>query len=322
MLFVAGGLATNPFFDRERHVFEEISCATFSFSKPFQVLARAPRVFQGARQSLRLIRAFCPDLVVGFGSFYTLPLLLAARWEKIPIVLHEQNAIPGKVNRLFSRAAKVTATTFPGSAKWLKGRTQQVVFPLRESSIKLSAWDYFGLDPEKKTVLVFGGSQGAHQLNEIFFKALPSLPPIQVLHFVGKHGSVKRAKAHYESNGIAHFVNSFETEMSLAWQIADLALTRAGAGTIAELIESETPALLVPFPKATENHQLLNARYFTEVVKGGELLTEKELQTERFTQSLCDLLENSLAEKKASIQQYKQQRNIPSLATLISKIVS
>lgn len=116
VLFVGGGLSKSRYFQRDLFSFEEICCATFSLSKPWKIIQGGKTIFKGLIESRKILREFKPDIVVGFGSFYTLPILIAAIWAKIPIVLHEQNAIPGKVNRLFSRFAKMTAITFPKSA--------------------------------------------------------------------------------------------------------------------------------------------------------------------------------------------------------------
>ena len=106
------------------------------------MLARSPRIVKGILESRRILRTFQPDAVVGFGSFYTLPLLIAAKMAKIPIILHEQNAIPGKVNRLFAPFAAMTAITFPDSAKYLRGKAEQVLFPVRPLP-EIEPWSYW-----------------------------------------------------------------------------------------------------------------------------------------------------------------------------------
>jgi UDP-N-acetylglucosamine--N-acetylmuramyl-(pentapeptide) pyrophosphoryl-undecaprenol N-acetylglucosamine transferase len=326
VLFVAGGLKLNRCFDQKRFSFEEVECATFPSANPFQVMHRCGTIFKGVRQSRKIVRQFAPDLVVGFGSFFTLPVLVAALFEKVPIVLHEQNAIPGKVNRLFCPFARTMAITFPITRTYLKGRgekqIEEVLFPLRKKTTiqEGECWRYFGLMPQKPTLLVFGGSQGAESLNALFLKALTHLPAIQVLHFTGNEERTQEAKRQYAALHIPSCVKSFEPCMDLAMQIADFAITRAGASTIAELIEYELPALLIPYPFATQNHQEKNGAHFASVVRGGQMHKESVMTpsflAERITSSLP-----FLAEMRKNIAAYKKSRHVKRLAELIEDTV-
>lgn len=308
ILFVAGGLSENGFFDRSRFEYKEIHTATFTTSKPLEMLKGGRKILKGLRESRKILRDFSPDIVVGFGSFYTLPLLLAAKQRKIPIILHEQNAVPGKVNRLFSRFAHTTTLTFPVQ---IRGATRMVHFPLRPPREMQDPWKYFGLEQGKPTLLVFGGSQGARRLNELFLEALPLLSKFQVLHFYGKHST--GIEEHYK--GILSCVRSFDPNLQLAMEIADLAVCRAGASTIAELTATETPAILIPFPFATDNHQEKNARYFP----GGEVLLEKDLTGEKLAGAINAF---PLEEKRKEIREFKQKRNLMHLSDVIQDVLS
>ncbi len=266
------------------------------------------QIFKGVCESRKILRAFSPDIVVGFGSFYTLPLLLAAKQKGLPIILHEQNAALGKVNRLFSRFAHTTALTFPVH---VSGGARLVHFPLRAVQERLDPWEYFGLEKGKPTLLVCGGSQGALRLNTLFLSALPHLPGYQVLHFTGKNS--ENVEKHYE--GIPSYVKPFESNLQLAMEIADLAICRAGASTIAELTETQTPALLIPFPYATDNHQEKNARHYP----GGKVYLESELTGEK----LAGLIKTfPLEEKKKQIQNFKQKRNLMHLSDVIQDVLT
>ena len=326
ILFVAGGLQNNAYFDQESFAFEEIECATFSFSKPKDVLKGGIKILKGVRSSQKIISRFQPDLVVGFGSFFTLPILAAAVFEKIPLILHEQNAIPGKVNRLFSHFANITAITFPVTCQYLtkkaRQRSREVLFPLRkkEESTKEEILNYFGLTAHARTLLVFGGSQGAERLNALFFAALKSLSNVQVLHFTGNEQRAARMRHLYAEQNRVAYVKAFEERMDLAMQIADLAVVRAGAATIAELIEYELPALLIPYPFATDNHQESNGAHFVSQVKGGTMYKEKDLDSnlmatviEKQLACLCDL--------KKNILEYKRGRQAVQLHDLIEGIL-
>jgi UDP-N-acetylglucosamine--N-acetylmuramyl-(pentapeptide) pyrophosphoryl-undecaprenol N-acetylglucosamine transferase len=323
VLFAAGGLGCNRYFDRERFAFEELACATFSLSNPLQVLQGCGKIFKGVRQSQRVLRRFAPNLVVGFGSYFTLPLLVAAIIEKIPFILHEQNTIPGKVNRLFSPFAHATAITFPKTRQYLKGkaleRTVEVVFPLREktSSEKEESWKYFGLTSATPTLLVFGGSQGAAFLNSLFLATARYLPKIQVLHFTGDEKGALEAKKMYLALSIPACVKAFEPYMDRAMQIADFAITRAGAATIAELIEYELPALLIPYPFATDNHQEQNGAHFASLVKGGKMYKENELEPTLLATIISQELPLLHGAKKR-IAEYKNMRHAQTLADFLN----
>jgi UDP-N-acetylglucosamine--N-acetylmuramyl-(pentapeptide) pyrophosphoryl-undecaprenol N-acetylglucosamine transferase len=307
VLFVGGGLSQNRFFDGSRFNFEEIHSATFSPSNPLQMFRGGRLIFKGMQRSRKIIRDFAPDVVVGFGSFHTLPLLLAAKQQKIPIILHEQNAVPGKVNRLFSRFAHTTALTFPVQ---IRGPTRLVHFPLRSNHEENDPWEIFGLEKGRPTLLVFGGSQGARRLNELFLEALPHLKEFQVLHFTGM--PIEGIEEHYKS--IPHCVKPFESNLLQAMRIADLAVCRSGASTIAELIETETPAILIPFPYATDNHQEKNAHFFTS----GQVMLEKNLSGEKLAKAINTF---PIEEKKSQFRLFKQKRNLMHLSEVIQNFL-
>lgn len=202
-----------------------------------------------------MLRAFKPDVVVGFGSYHSFPALAAATLLNIPLVLHEQNAVGGKVNRLFARRAKNIGLYFAGASAEFGGKGEKVKMPLRREMRRVpreEAAAYYGLDPKKKTLLIFGGSQGALSLNQLAEAVLTHLDPdeFQTLHFTGagKEGKLSRG-----------VTKPFETKMHYAWSLADVALCRAGALTLAEGLHFEVPMLLVPYPYASDRHQSKNA---------------------------------------------------------------
>lgn len=170
ILFMAGKLSSNPYFKNSLFPTQSISCGAIAVKNPIKLAQNLVGMGRGIWESRTHIRKFQPDLVVGFGSYHTFPVLLAAKWEGIPIVLHESNSIPGKVNRLLAPLAHATCVQFPITATLLKGKTHIAAMPLREGYYKGSitreaAHKYYGLDPSRKTLLIFGGSQGAQGLN-------------------------------------------------------------------------------------------------------------------------------------------------------------
>jgi UDP-N-acetylglucosamine--N-acetylmuramyl-(pentapeptide) pyrophosphoryl-undecaprenol N-acetylglucosamine transferase len=210
------------------------------------------RIAAGTLQTLGLLSTYKPDLVVGFGSFHTFPVLLAARLRHIPIILHEGNATPGRVNRLFSRRALLTGVQFPNTK--LLGKTVHMPLPLRphEPLEPAAARTALGLDPDCHTIVVMGGSQGALRLNQVAHEALSTRTDIQVIHLTG-HGKP------LPPYPFPSYVVEFEHRMDLVWSAADLVIMRAGASSIAEHLAYRVPAILVPYPHAADDHQNANA---------------------------------------------------------------
>ena len=330
ILFVGGNLNSNVFFDKEKFPYKEVSCGKFT-KKAFFVKGFL-HLIKGVLQSLKIIRLFEPDVVVGFGSFYTAPVIIAAKMLSIPIVLHESNTIPGKVTKYFSRISKVTCINFSSTRSYVKGRVVEVGVPLREGfngsfSFRTQAIKYFNLDPCKFTFLVFGGSQGALKLNMDFTSALMQLKAktkkIQVIHLTGSDSISKEVIKLYEELGIISYVKSFEEKMDLAWSCGDLVISRAGALSIAEQIEFEVPGILIPYPYATDDHQSKNADFMVEEVQGAIKLLESECEPTAFADIINDILANKekLIQMKKAIQKYKKNRHIKEdLCSVVCKI--
>jgi len=271
ILFAGGKLGMNPFFKKEQFPFQEIKGASPFRANPLKACLQ---LILGTFASVKLLKDFSPDYVIGFGSFYSFPILAAAFLKKIPYILVESNAHPGKVNRLFSKRAQFSALQYKEAAPHLKGKTHLTKIPLLTNSCPLDpseAKKYYGLDSSLFTLLIFGGSQGASSLN----RAAEQLSTqVQVLHFCGKGGKVEELKAQYKSKGVRASVKPFEERMDIAFQAADLALCRSGGGTVSELIEFTTPSILVPWPGATENHQHKNAQVLEN--RGGAIILEQQ----------------------------------------------
>jgi UDP-N-acetylglucosamine--N-acetylmuramyl-(pentapeptide) pyrophosphoryl-undecaprenol N-acetylglucosamine transferase len=174
----------------------------------------------------------------------------------------------GKVIKLFSKRAKLVTSPFDfyNDLSNFVQVEPLIKFPFKEISFADSYQDY-GFEPHKKVLLILGGSQGAQFLNsEALSHIMPSLDPSrwQVLHLAGHKSKVDEIKSSYHSYGIGHCVRLFEDNMQKAYQISDLVISRSGATTLFELAHYKKPALLVPFPRASEDHQLLNADYYVK----------------------------------------------------------
>ncbi|HTU01362.1 MAG TPA: undecaprenyldiphospho-muramoylpentapeptide beta-N-acetylglucosaminyltransferase, partial [Candidatus Sulfotelmatobacter sp.] len=231
--------------------------------------ARLPGVVWQARG---ILREFRPDVVLGVGGYASVPTAVAARLQGVPVVLHEQNAYPGLANRWLGRVASAVAVSFAAALpRFPAGRTTLTGNPVRAAihpGDQRAARERLGLDPARFTVLIFGGSQGAHRLNEALRAALPRLAaggrPLQFIHATGER-DLAEVQAAYGSHGISARASSFVDDMPTAYQAADFVVCRAGAGTIFELAAVGKPALLVPYPYAANDHQRLNAEALVQL---------------------------------------------------------
>ncbi len=241
----------------------------------------------GAWEGLRAIIEFKPDVVVGFGSLNTVALLFWAWLFRIKTVIHEQNAVPGRANRLLAKFVDRVAVSFAQTSSYLKISRQKIILtgnPIRKGLVRLGrkeALDFFNFKEGKFNILITGGSQGSHKLNTVCSAALSGCDEknnLQLVHISGAQDFTLINQA-YAQAAIAHKVFNFFHDMQYAYSIADLVICRAGATTIAELQRFGLPALLIPYPFAYA-HQLNNARVLEDsgsamIIRDGELCVEK-----------------------------------------------
>lgn len=257
------------------------------------------KIGQGTFQACRIMREGKPDAVVGFGSYFSFPPILAARFLKIPLFLHAADSMPGKVIRYFSRHAECTFVQFEHAARLLKGAICHVSMALRSQMRKkhitrIQAAERLGMRTDLPTLLIFGGSQGARFLNAALHDALQTpLPPMQILHYTGNEDMVAPLQQLYTAKGHHHLVKSYETQMDCAWALADGAITRAGASTLAELLEYEVPSLLIPYPYAADDHQAKNARCLIAAGAGVEMLLERQVTKEGLLRAIIKMIHSS-----------------------------
>jgi UDP-N-acetylglucosamine--N-acetylmuramyl-(pentapeptide) pyrophosphoryl-undecaprenol N-acetylglucosamine transferase len=242
-----------------------------------------------ARAALRECEA---DLVFSVGGFAAMPAALAAILTRRPLALLEPNAIPGRVNRLTARFARLVFVAFAPAAQRLGGGRHVVHsgIPLRAALVEAFAKaPARGAPHTPLHLLVFGGSQGARQLNEAMMELAPRLAgqPVQIFHQTGEDDR-PRVEAAYQAAGVPAEVVAFEPDMPGRYAWADLALCRAGALTVAELAMSGLPALLVPYPFAADDHQAANARELAEA-GAGRCLSSRPLDQKVLEESLTEL---------------------------------
>jgi len=261
-----------------------------------------------------------PDVLLAMGSYASVGPALAARSLGIPVVLHEANAVPGRAASFLSHFAAAIAVTFGKTSEMFGGRKSVLTgFPLRKD-LKLR-FDEGILVRGKFTVLVMGGSQGAHRLNEVVSSALCQLHkkgvPLQVMHLAGKNdeSDVRRA---YELAGMPAVVFGFLKDMGMAYGVADIAVSRAGAASCMELSLYQVPALLVPLPSARRDHQMENARIL-ESAGAADVIAESDLTSER----LGEYIENCVKDRARldKMKQHMQAIATPDAAEKLAELV-
>ena len=286
LLFAGEGLSKTAYFDKVKFSFCDISSTTPFRGTIFQAIKSIGILSKGIRESFKLLSTQKPDLVIGFGSFHAFPLLCAAAIKKIPMILFESNAIPGKVVRLFSKRAQFTALYFSVAKGYLKGKTIEVDIPIKNTLSrrfmpKEEAKAWLQLDPHLFTLLVFGGSQGARALNQHILQLLPQCKlPLQLIHFTGNDETAREVSRLCQTLGVRCYVKKFEPRMDIAWNAADLVLCRSGAMTLSELLHYEVPGILIPYPYASDQHQLKNAQFLEKTVGGAICFEESTLSSE------------------------------------------
>ena len=242
-------------------------------------------VIRGRAEAKALYREHRPDAVVGFGGYPAFPALLAASAMRVPTVLHEQNAVLGRVNRLLAGEAKAVGTAFDQVDRLkgeYKGKAVLVGNPVRESISRLGELPFPPFDevaPLK--ILVTGGSQGATILSNIVPEGLGLLQPslrrrLQVVQQC-RPDDIERVRAQYADLGIPAELTTYIEDMPQKLADAHLVIGRAGASTIAELTAAGRPAILIPYPSATDDHQTANSREMTRA--GGA----RTIQQSQFT---------------------------------------
>jgi UDP-N-acetylglucosamine--N-acetylmuramyl-(pentapeptide) pyrophosphoryl-undecaprenol N-acetylglucosamine transferase len=241
--------------------------------------------------SLRILRRWRPDVVVGVGGYASGPVVLVAWLLRIPTAVQEQNAVAGLTNRLLGPFVKAAFTAFPEAAEHFPRRkVHQLGNPIRRTLME----NFMRPDTAHPVprVLVFGGSQGAHALNMRVIEALPHLADLREhLRFTHQTGARDKEQVErgYAACGFVPDVREFIDDMSAAYAECDVVVCRAGATTLAELTVCKRPSILVPFPAAADNHQVVNARSLA-TAGAAVMLEERDLTGELLAREIRSLL--------------------------------
>lgn len=272
---------------------------------------------QGLLFSLRFVRQFRPDAIIGFGGFTNAGVVLAGRLLGLPVALHEANRVPGLAIRVLSRfAARLylpPGVRLPG----LRGvRVRHTGLPVRPEIARLprdEARAQLGLEPAQKLLVVLGGSQGSGNLNQWAEQSLTPLAHegIQVYCVTGLGKGLEGVHLVHDKSGriVRSVFVAFSDRVGVLLSAADLVLSRAGAGTLAELVRCETPAILIPYPHAADNHQWANATYF-EQQGGGVVVADHALAG--LQREVRDVIFNDwlLGKFRANLHRMSQENSI------------
>ena len=269
-----------------------------------------------ALDAWRLLSRRRPRLVVGVGGYSSGPVVALAALRGIPTLLLEQNAVPGLTNRMLARVVRAAAVTYEQTLPYFRGKGFVAGNPVRAGFLQPASPS--SAPRAALGVLIFGGSQGAHAINVACVEAAPKLAasawPLAVTHQTGD-ADVALVREGYERAGLAARVEPFLFEMHREMSEADLVVCRAGASTLAEVTAAGKPAILVPLPTATDDHQRQNARVLADA-GAAELIEQRELTGERLAAAMLALAGD--ADRRARMADAARRLAKPDAASVIA----
>jgi len=270
-------------------------------------------------KSAQVIRSFHPDVIVGVGGYASGPAMLAGAMLHVPLMAFEPNVVPGFANRLVAPFVKAAAVHFASTQKYFPNAVVTGV-PVRH--------EFFGIPPRttegSPTLLVFGGSQGAHAINVAVMQALPALakqvPRLRLIHQTGQN-DYEAAKAAAASAGISAEVSPFIDDMPGAFARVDLLICRSGASTVAEVAAAAKPAIFVPLPTAADDHQRLNAQALADA-EAAMLLPQSDLTPDHLARAVASLLadRDHLARMGTAARQFAHPDAAAEIAAMAARI--
>ncbi len=266
--------------------------------------------YRGMLEAKAVLQKFLPHIVIGTGGYGAAPVLKAATKLNIPILIHEQNAYPGITNRYLAPQAALVCLTFEAAKEYFSPKSKFVLtgLPVRQEIItanRAEAYSYFGLNPDKTTLLVTGGSQGATVINEAMLDSYGKMIKCgaQIIHLTGpEHFSAIQERL--EQEGLwghkSLVIFDYLERMDLAIAIADLVVSRAGASFLAEIMCQGVGAVLVPYPFAAGNHQMLNAQAMADA-GAAVIIPNQDLNSQRLLAEVIPLIETKANQKRLAM---------------------
>ena len=288
------------------------------FSKIFDLC----KLLFASVQVAKLVRQKKIDVIFTTGGYISAPSIIGAKIAGVPILLHESNAIPGKVTRLLGRFCDHVALGIPSTSNYLQGcRTSFTGTPVRSEFFleqSLPSWVPLG---EGLLIVIMGGSQGAIKMNEMVRSILPWLieKGCRVVHLTGKNDCFYRNLDKYKTHPNL-VVRHFSDEIPALLQNADLAISRSGASAICELMVTKTPSILIPFPNSTDQHQEFNAAYMARF--GGAIIVNQHDPKKNILRHIISKLidSNSLSQMKSNINDYDSLNSENKIFEIIKSI--
>lgn len=274
----------------------QIDAATFGSRNPLALVRSGLTIWRGVRQSSALLAAIRPQAVVGFGGYPTLPPLFAATRRSVPTIIHEQNAVMGRTNRMLAPRVTAIAGGFLKAAGSYQDKIVETGNPVRQAVLDVADTPYYTPEEGRRVrLLVFGGSQGARFFSETIPEAIALLPESLrrrlVLVQQARPEDEERVRARYEELEIDAEVSSFFSDLPARMAAAHLVVSRSGASTVLELSVIGRPALLVPLPHAVDDDQTHNARLLVEA--GGAILKkQQDIEAGNLAKEIRALLED------------------------------
>ncbi len=290
-----------------------------------RAIRAAWKILRAALACRRIMRRDRPDVLVAMGSYASVGPVAAALSLGVPVVLHEANVLPGRAISLFSRWATAVAGSFEETRFYL--RRKEIVItgmPVRRELEKGARAPAHEADRERFTILVMGGSRGAHRLNDIASAAVVRVHAgghrVKVIHLTGVADEAAIRKV-YEAAGVAHEVHGFAQDMGSIYAITDLAICRSGAATCAELSVFAVPSLLVPYPFAAGDHQMFNAKAL-EKIGAADVVPERDLSVAWLGDYIVNCLRDPgrLAKRSAAVRSRAAHSAAEALADLVAKV--
>ena len=310
---------------------EQVPAATVGSKRPDKVLAALMRIHAGSSLARRKMKDDKPSLVVGFGGYPSFPTLWAARGMKTPIIIHEQNAVLGRVNRVFAKAARYVACGFDRLDRLPSSATAQkrvVGNPVRAPIMGIRNAPYPELiDGGMLNILITGGSQGAKMFGDIAPAAITQLDPSLRRRLCvvqqAKENQIDDIRESYGRAGVDCTLQPFFSDMQERLKKAHLVIARSGAGTVTELCVAGRPSILIPLGIAMDDHQRANAEAL-EAAGGADVIVEKEFSVDRLKQALEFRLgdKGELAKRAAAAHGLAPGDAAADLANLAEEIVN
>jgi UDP-N-acetylglucosamine--N-acetylmuramyl-(pentapeptide) pyrophosphoryl-undecaprenol N-acetylglucosamine transferase len=271
----------------------------------FKKMAALWRVFRAFLRSRKLLKRHKADAVISVGGFSAAPASLAAISRSIPLFIHEQNAVEGRLNRMIKPYAKAFFSAYDEDS------------PVKGYPVSEAFFDRARVRRQVKTLIFLGGSQGARFINDLALEVAPECSErgIKIIHQCGE-GDYARVRAAYEAMGVDAELYGFTKELPLLLEKSDLAVSRAGASTLWELCANGLPALFIPYPYAAGDHQFYNARFIVRQELGW-----CERESEGVAQLLLALLGEELEAKSRALMAYCEKGAAERTAAYVEEVV-